>query len=163
LQLKEAFATEQIFNKIKSVIDQSDQTRVTLYHLSLETLSKLPLVEKQKILAQMKAVFDMDGKMSLLEGLLYINAISALAPGKLSTPPGNSETAINAVIAMTDKYENVDFSQLTAIVAKNKMVSLITKKQIVEQLLHHFVSDSRQMKEEFRLLCLAIGIPVPPW
>ena len=162
-EIKHEFATEEIFEKIKSIVDKSDQVRVTLFHLSLATLSKLPQIEKQKILDQMKSVFDLDGKLSLLEAFLYINAIAILAPGKLSPTQIKTKSSADSVAAMAEHFDNVEFDQLNAFVAENKLVSLTKKKEIVEQLLHYFVSDNQGLKEEFRLLCLAIGIPVPPW
>lgn len=164
--LKPEFVTEGIFHKIQEAVEHADESqRVTMFHLVLNTLRGNSILEKSQLIRQMTSVFESDQKITLLEGLLLINAELLLLPGqKISrSPRGRKEELLRAVCQMPHQADPISLPVLRAFVANFGESSLVEKKKVVEELLRHFRPQELSCKEEFRLLCLAIKVPVPPF
>lgn len=166
--LKTEFVTEAVFQKIQDLMEGGDESlRVTLFHLALGSLRTLSMQEKLQLVQQMREVFQTDQKISLLEGLLLLNAEGILLPGKKAGRAKGrvKENAkiLQAVFQMMHQPEQIIFPHLQEFADFFSGVSLVEKKKVVEELLHHFQASGGTQKEEFRLLCLAIKVPVPPF
>lgn len=162
--LKDEFPTESVFQKFEKIVDRGDESlRVTLFHVALGTLRENPLRDKAQVVGHMKEVFESDQRITLLEALLLLNAEILLLPGHKITQGVRIDRSIllQAVCQMAQSSEAVSLQKLREFAASFSNVSLIEKKKIVEKLVQYFLTAEEPKKEEFRLLCMAIKIPVP--
>lgn len=164
--IQKEFPSDLIYNSFNELTNQpDDRIRVTLFHFSLETLRTLSQTEKEDLLNSIKNVFATDRKTSLMEGLFYMNTELILLPGRMISEAKSinqsQKNDTQSIQSMLSNPEDINLLALKAFVVRAQNISLLEKKKLVDQLASYFSSERQSSKEEFRLLCLAIKIPVP--
>lgn len=154
--LREDFKTSGAFEQVSRIVDDPDaKLRVVLLHFVLETLRELPAQEKELLLGQMNKVFAQDQRLSLLEALMYLNAQLILLPGR--TAPIGKAVRLSEILK---DFQAVEVTDLEIFIYQNRRRSLVDKMRVVEEALAAFKTLPSRT-EEFRLLCLAMKVPVP--
>ncbi|MNL36589.1 hypothetical protein D3C87_1586750 [compost metagenome] len=158
--LRAEFESETVFNKVSSLVESADpQVRVSLFQFSLATLKNLSSRDRGELLAKMEEVFRMDQKFSLLEALLMINARILL--GSTIAGIGGLKSGATDVLEMLRSADAIEKEKLVGFIHLNREIPLLKKKELLREIINPFIQAGR--KEELRLLCLAIKVPVPPF
>ncbi|MFS4457586.1 M48 family metallopeptidase [Bdellovibrio sp. HCB2-146] len=154
------FASENVFLKVSELVESADpQVRVSLFQFALATLKNLSSRDRDELLAKMEEVFRMDQKISLLEALLLINARILL--GSNLAGVGGLKPGAADVLEMLRSSDSIEKQKLVGFIQLNRDIPLLKKKELLREIINPFIQAGR--KEELRLLCLAIKVPVPPF
>lgn len=162
---------EQVFQKIEfdllqQQVDKSDRDRIAVFQLVLASLKNATLEEKKILIQQMHATFASDQNWTLLESFLFIVAEQILLPAQ-SVNKKFTKKFVNrgqALQELKDILQNkkpwvVDEVKAALMTLSNS--SLLEKKRILEELESVYKFDKQSRVEEYRLLALAIKVPIP--
>ncbi|MEN0057690.1 MAG: M48 family metallopeptidase [Bdellovibrio sp.] len=158
--LREEFPTESVFDQIANFVDKHDaQERVGLFQYAIASLRNLSLRDKKDLLEKMEMVFHHDQHWTFLEVLLYLNAKLLLlpAPPRVHAGKVSAETILQKIATQ----ETPSLEEMEHFIFQHRSLSLIQKKSLIDKITEPFLSA--HLYEEFRLLCLSLAIPVPPF
>lgn len=163
-ELRSHLNNNEIYEKFqKFIFSEDDRYRSLLFYYSLDTLRKINEIEKEQMLNHMKDIFMRDQKMNLYEALLLLNAELVLRPLKISKQPSTNKKneVLREITSLATNPESVNIEILFNFTAAFGKESLIKKKVLVEHLEQAFRLKGNHLNEEFRLLCMAINVPIP--
>lgn len=147
------------FIEIKKAIETGDSQRIVLFQLALGTLRNLSLSEKRSILESSKSLFQQDQKWTLLEALLYLTADKLLLPGKKVS--ASAPQAPSVAQSLFRGESSVDLATVEGFLRSWEPAPLLKKKDLLTELLKAVDLQRPESREEFRLMALWLGIPVP--
>jgi Zn-dependent protease with chaperone function len=158
-QLNENSKIKSDLIELQKATTRGEKERVALFKVALTSLKELPLKDKQELIEKMRELFELDKKWTLLEALLFLVARKILLPGlaKPKAPKLGKELAKQWFL----QDENVNFQEFESFLNGWDQVTLLEKKGLIEELFNGIDVAAEKTREEFRLFCLWLGVPVP--
>jgi Zn-dependent protease with chaperone function len=157
--IEQAGISKLEISELRKAVESDEQKRVLLFQTTLSALRELSLKEKQDLLTSLKALFERDHKWSLLETMLYLVAEKTLLPGRKL--PKTAIKPAEQILKYYQNEENVDFIEVQNFLFAWNQAPLLQKKTLLENTLTKIDLNKMQSREEFRLMSLWLGVPVP--
>ena len=154
--IKEEFQSPLIFEKVAQAIENHESHRMALFFYAVSHLRNLPLYEKKELLKKIADVLEQDHKWTLLEALLYLNAQLLLLPAmNTQTTPTLTPSTLKQQM---ENPRELTQEALNDFVYRHRSWPLQKKIALINELTDSF--QSQGLKEELRLLCLTLQVPI---
>jgi Zn-dependent protease with chaperone function len=160
LIMEQAGVSKSDFNELRRLVEAGEQQRVVLFQKALAGLRVLSFKEKQELLQSLRLLFERDQKWSLLETMLFLVAEKILLSGKRSQVTVQ-QLPVSNLRAWFEQETSVDFKAVQEFLHSWDSAFLLRKKDLIQECLKFVDQQKSQSREEFRLVALWLGVPIP--